>query len=348
MMMKKMRYRHWNFELQNAQKNYYMVENGILTGVREEYKSKLKTAFIPRGVKAIAKGAMRDMQALEKVSLPDSVKIIDDEAFFGCKKLCCVKFSKNLKRIGRRTFFGCESLGTVAIFSHRNLVIDEFAFAWCKKMRTVIIDLQKKGLLDAKVKKLFVSEAVFYKCESLKFACIGDVYGKLGDRAFLGCTTLEKLCISGVIDQIGDAAFLGCKKLSEFSICDTSERDDTVSVISDAVKKIGRQAFCECTSLAGINMGNGVETLGKGVFYNCENLSFVKLSQKLEEIPARAFYGCKNLESILLPNSVKKICDYAFADCPKLETVCIDSHMTDVSKLTFGINGKCVFQRVDT
>ena len=60
--------------------------------------------------KSIGKGAFKDIQSLEEVSIPDNVKIIPESAFENCTNLKTFKISENVRTIKDYAFKGCENL----------------------------------------------------------------------------------------------------------------------------------------------------------------------------------------------------------------------------------------------
>ena len=58
------------------------------------------------------------------------------------------------------------------------------------------------------------------------------------------------------------------------------------------VTSIGSSAFCECSGLTSVTIGNSVTSIGN-----------------------YAFSYCSGLTSVIIPNSVTSIGDYAFSNC---------------------------------
>ena len=87
-----------------------------------------------------------------------------------------------------------------------------------------------------------------------------------------------------------------------------------------SVKKVGRNAFSGCSSLASVEIPEAVE-IGSGAFKNCENLEKVVLGPKLEKIGLSAFSGAQKLTSIEISPSVKSIGTFAFQNCDLAEVV---------------------------
>lgn len=76
------------------------------------------------------------------------------------------------------------------------------------------------------------------------------------------------------------------------------EKDIIKVVLPDSIERIEASAFCNCTSLKEVVLGNGLLTLGN-----------------------KSFYGCRGLKSIVIPNSVTSIGDSVFHGCYKLKEI---------------------------
>ena len=135
------------------------------------------------------------------------------------------------------------------------------------------------------------------------------------------------------------------------------------------VKKIGRSAFLNCTSLEEIIIPNSIETIGDSAFGNCASLTEITIPESVKEIGTDPFAICKNLESInvspdnkyyrsisgvlydgdvttvircpqkantiKIPNSVTSIGDDAFCDCRALEKVKMSNAITSIGTFAF-------------
>ena len=92
-------------------------------------------------------------------------------------------------------------------------------------------------------------------------------------------------------------------------------------IFNDGLKKIGRRAFYECTSLSSIILPSTVTEIGYCAFNNCINLREVLLNEGLKRIGQSAFFGCRSLSSITLPSTVTEIGNGAFSSCINLREV---------------------------
>ena len=80
--------------------------------------------------------------------------------------------------------------------------------------------------------------------------------------------------------------------------------DVTVPSMIDGlpVTTIGDNAFCYCTGLTSITLGNSITTIGNGAFAGCTGLTSITLPDSVTRIWYYAFSGCTSLTSISLPD----------------------------------------------
>lgn len=215
---------------------------------------------IPFGVKVIGDAAFQGMNNIETVAIPAGVELIGSSAFSGCKNLRTVKIPEGVETIDRDVFNGCSSLKTVH-FPDSLVRLEAGALAGCTSLETVEIPARVAALPW---------------------------------RVFEGCTRLRAVVIPKKVETIEDYAFADCTALEEVRFeCLHPESD-----ASAGVKRIGMNAFRNCTGLRRINIPETVEYIGN-----------------------QAFRGCENIKTLVIPRSVKAIYPLAFADCMSLESV---------------------------
>ena len=86
------------------------------------------------------------------------------------------------------------------------------------------------------------------------------------------------------------------------------------------VTKIDESAFENCSNLEGIVLPQGITQIGSSAFRGT-SIALIDIPDGVETIAADAFNGCGNLESVVLPASLTTIGADAFADCSNLKTV---------------------------
>ena len=96
-------------------------------------------------------------------------------------------------------------------------------------------------------------------------------------------------------------------------------------IIPDSVTSIGEVAFCNCTKLISVTIGNSVTNIGEFAFSLCSCLTSIKIPNSVTNIGDKAFYGCSSLTSVTIPKSVTCIGLGAFYDCYSLTSVTLNS-----------------------
>ena len=106
-------------------------------------------------------------------------------------------------------------------------------------------------------------------------------------------------------------------------------------VLSDGIKRIGKNAFVNAVNLKKIEFSGSEETIGDYAFYNLDYLTVVSFVSggKLRKIGKYAFAGCDSLFSTVLPERTEEIGDYAFYDSSLRE---IEIKSLPTIKMTIG------------
>jgi len=92
-----------------------------------------------------------------------------------------------------------------------------------------------------------------------------------------------------------------------------------------SVTSIGDGAFCRCSSLTSVTIGNNVTSIGESAFYNCPSLTSLTIGNSVTSIVGFAFAFCSNLTSVIIPASVTNIGGLAFAACNSLTSISVES-----------------------
>ena len=122
--------------------------------------------------------------------------------------------------------------------------------------------------------------------------------------------TPEDLVIPEGIEIIGPAAFVSKNKFLRSNIKSVK--------FPDSLKKIGNDAFVQCTDLTDIQFGNGLECIEKNAFASCRGLEEIVLPDSLRVIESQAFIGCSKLKNVVFNEGLQVIEQSAFYICKKL------------------------------
>lgn len=119
---------------------------------------------------------------------------------------------------------------------------------------------------------------------------------------------------SGTVEAVGYD-----KKASKVKVQTTVK----INGYSFAVQKIGKNAFKNCTKIAGtISFAKNIKTIDDSAFSGCKNIKKVIFGTNVTQIGKNSFYKCKKLQTIQFQSgSVKKIGKAAFKGIAKKYTL---------------------------
>ena len=128
-------------------------------------------------------------------------------------------------------------------------------------------------------------------------------------------------------------------KGNEYIVVDDCESYVTSVYLQEGFKKVGDNAFRECTNLQSVTIPDSVTLIRQFAFYNCKSLTSIKIPNSVTSICLESFESCESLTSIEIPNSVTSIEGYAFSRCTRLESVVMVS--TTPPTLSLNVFNKC-------
>jgi len=217
----------------------------------------LKRISIPRGLSLSGAGLPKDVEIMERVTIPGSETEIKDGAFSRCTAIREIRIHDGITRIGREAFFGCTGLTEIHIPGSVT-EIGEGAFVGCNNIKAITVS-PENTTFDS------------------RDACNGIV-DTASNVLILGC---ENTVIPESVVAIGDGAFIGCGP-EEISI-------------PGSVTRIGREAFCDCTGLSRVFIPDSVVEVGENAFLGCCNLVSLSapegLDLKAAKVPRRRGYS---------------------------------------------------------
>ena len=248
-----------------------------------------------------------------EINIPDEVTSLGKDIFFECRSIRKLNIPARVTEIEPSMFKGCSALESVG-FRGEITSIGSYAFYSCSALKDIIFKGQEPDetiTIPETVEKIGLS--CFTQCDSITDVVLGDKIAEIPDFAFMDCKSLSSVVSRGSIGAIGEQAFSGCKALSSIVLsCNLSEKPaDGALIIPDAVKKLGIGAFCKCTSIKAVTVGEGIAVLPESCFEHCTALEDVTL-KSITEIGYSAFSHCSSLKEISLPDTLKSIGGMAF------------------------------------
>ena len=292
-----------------------------------------KTYTILSGTTEIRKFAVASVAtgAMTKLTIPTSVTTIDD---FG---LC-------MSAGGGSDYWRCRASITEIIFdNYQNSLcssIGVYAFGYQQVLAsTAATALQLPD--NSSIDLLIIKQKAFRYCKNLytvEFPVNGTMvdddgnttsYYTLAQMAFDQCDKLHSIIIPSCITEIGFATFWGARALQ--------------SVTLDGILSIGREAFCNCSSLGSVTFPSTLKVIEQSAFSGCSGSNFTSIDlyycTALTSIGSSAFSGCSNVTEINILNcySLNTIYSSCFSNCTKVTAITFsnDSALTTIDASVF-------------
>lgn len=293
-------------------------------------------------VKKIGKGAFRDCEYIESVTLPSTVTEIGDYAFYGCRDLSEITLPASLTTIGRQPFYD-TALSSLELPA-RVKSLDGNPAAGCAYLDTVAVDAKNRD---------FVAEdgLLFNRGRTELVAC--QAYAEeimvpasvtvIGTDALSRCFDLVKVTFEGDAPSCPDDLYADCEDVVSYV------REDAEGFTSDFWK--GRPVVVIGSSSEDDPPGRQEYTDGDGniwlytveggkarlgywgetpVLANPDATGTVSVPETLggyplSALPDYAFEDCANISVIEIPATITAIGDGAFNGCTALEEIKVDA-----------------------
>ena len=326
------------------------IPYGCFSGCRS-----LEEVTLPTTVIKIGSGVFEGCTALKKVTINGNVDKVSFSAFKGCTSLQQITINGNVDEVCSSAFEGCTSLQQITINGNVN-EIGVTVFEDCRALRELVINGNvywsygfgknksvekitigrnvtagriffsrfcnlKTVVIQCPVKKdTEVSEMIrFFGCENLEtveIACAEEIQSKM----FSGLDKLKKIELPNTIKRIGDEAFANCTML------------ETIRIPEGCIELSG---FNGCTNLKRIAIPNSVKKIGHRAFEKCTGIELLTIPEGVEELGNYAFSQCENIRDIILPSTIKNIGNYAFCGCKKLEKIVLPVSLVELGESAF-------------
>ena len=202
-----------------------------------------------------------------------------------------------------------------------------------------------------------VSEYAFYECKNLAEVVMPSSILAIRSKGFYRCLNLNTLFIPENVSFIDADVFFECVALESISVDENNlffdsrdncnaliKKSDNMlikgcknTVIPNTVRSIGNQAFRGISSLAYINIPEGMEHISAEAFYACTRLSTISIPSTLKTIASNAFAYCEDLENFSVNESSQlyNIGSYAFRNCNSLKKVTLPASLTSIDYRSF-------------
>ena len=284
---------------ENSKVEVPSVVNGVTVveigqGVFKD-NQELQTLILPDTVKTIGYQMCSGCRKLSKVRLPEGLTVIPDEAFDQCALLSDVEFPDSLVEIRSDAFWGTGLKKFVAPASLKN--IWQYAFRECKNLADVdlgnIVSLGSGAFQDCTalesikipetIDSLTDKNDIFAGCTSLKQIDMPDKpiavsFTLLNNTAYFNDASNWKdgvLYVDRYLIRAGEGFYgktecivpEGTIVIAEHAFSDSKQVRALKKVtLPQSLVCIGSYAFSQCSQLAEIEIGDGIQSIGYNAF----------------------------------------------------------------------------------
>ena len=276
-----------------------------------EGNTTLRTVTIPSSIKSIGDSAFEGCSALKTVDFSQGLETIERDAFKNCKSLAELNLPPGLKSIDGWAFYGMSSLKTLE-FPESIEYLGDGLFS-SSGIEKVAIPKNIDGITDS----------MFQNCQSLNEVILHEGVTKIGANAFRKSS--YKFDDYDQITSYGVYAFAECQNFPDKIVIPEGTTfvgaglfyKSAVKVVemSEGVTEIPDNCFYGCWALTSVKVPDSVKRIGSNAFSNCTALNTsIHIPASLEEIGSYAFYGYKMGDRIELPVSARLLGEGAFRE----------------------------------
>ncbi len=178
------------------------------------YHGNATEMIIPNHVTMIYSEALKHINTVEKIIIPDSVKKV---GWLGwCNNLKEVVFGASVSELEGVPFSGCPALTTITV-SGENLTYSSInGNLYSKDGKTLVKYISKPTETEFVVPEQVevLNTWAFYDCAYLTSITLPEALREIGNYAFAGCTGLTELTLPASVSKIGPHAFEKMEKLT--------------------------------------------------------------------------------------------------------------------------------------
>ena len=179
--------------------------------------------------------------------------------------------------------------------------IGDYAFQWCGSLEGITIPA---GVTT-------IGKDAFAKCDSMTYASIPEGVTTIGSGAFESTEMLTDVSIPSTVTEIGTGAFQW-SGIRHASIPGGAQLGRDIFAYSDletvelgyGITEVPNGMFFQCQNLTSVSIPGSVKVIGAIAFCDCTSLASVTIGEGLERVEANnTFDGCDSLEEITFPRS---------------------------------------------
>ena len=276
---------------------------------------------LPNGITEIPYGAFENCRNLTNLAIPNGVTKIGAQAFCGAENLTFSGLPASVTEIGELAFFGCNGNESISLPSGITSIGDG-AFAGIKSVKAFAISSAnanysvKNGILYNKAQNEIIQ---YPKAKDTNlFIANNDssnepMVREIKPYAFYDCDNLTKVNIDNV-RKVGKCAFENCSSLE--------------TIFAYGLNYAEFEAFANTLWLNSmLDNNNGKVVLGGLlILFAPENKTVMELSDwgiGMTAVAEQAF-ALSDVETIYIPRGVSRLNEYAFANAQNLKDVYVE------------------------
>lgn len=260
---------------------------------------KIKSIVIPGTVKTIGEKAFYCCNTLKSVVLGNGIEKIKRDAF-NRTGLIALEIPGSVKSIGYQAFYHCESLVSLKFNYGIESIINGYAFAYNRGLKTVIIPGSVK----------MIDDAVFYECTSLTGVTLNEGVEYIGDEAFF-YSAITSISIPRSVKEISRNPFLLCENLVSIKVESGNPYYDSRG---------------NCNAI--------IETATNKLMTGCKN---TVIPEDVSIIGHTSFNHVA-IKDLVIPNQVTTIEEWAFANSHDLTTLTIGKNVSSIGYNNFNMH----------
>lgn len=197
-----------------------------------------------------------------------------------------------------------------------------------------------------------IGEQAFYNCTGLTKVTFGQNMQNFGIDCFYGCKNVTEYALNSAntyLSKDGNAFY--SKDGTVLKWFANTPLEDTTFVMPNTVTEVGDGAFSNITTLTSITLSNALTKIGKQAFYKCTKLACdIVLPETLTSVGMDAFYNDSKITGVSLPGTIKEFGEGAFYNMSAAEftgTLVIPADAT-LGEEVFGGCKKLTTMKVET
>ena len=246
-------------------------------------------------------------QTAESYTIPDGTAVIDDFAFQRWYKIWSIMIPASVTQVGINPFLGRRSLEGIQMDRAGRALRLENGMLISTADRRLVSGSWSNGMIAVRAGIETIGDFAF-RSTGAQYQCI--------------------VILPDSVTVIGRQAF--------------AYAESAMIYIPAGVRRIGNDAFTECTGITELPEFSGGLTIGEGAFYNCTGITRLSVrggdtstGENASRIGTRAFANCSSLESVTLGEGVTAIGDQAFYMCGSLSEVSLPESLRSIGRYAF-------------